>query len=172
MPTKMPIKAPVEPWQLRTPSASAFSLIINFSWPAIGRLLDLDTGIYFLGKGDGPDCEPTDPTSIYILYGGDKDGTIGGETYIVRPGFAFIDGLWTGPTTIELRAGWDGPTNYGQAIVKMTVLERIDGTDYVRDTISFVINPSLRAPGQCAPVVAIATVSIGAGGEVFITIPK
>lgn len=143
-------------------------LYITYSWSSNSPDADLDGGVSFLMAARGLYCFPKDFT--YLSYGGDADGSSGNEEFNVNLGKAFVDGKWIGSTAVQLRAGW---LNLGgQATVTMSTKRFMaDGTS-VNDNnaISFVVNPINRPPEACASPVADATVIIGPGGIVTITV--
>jgi hypothetical protein len=145
-------------------------LIIFFSPSPVSKLADLDCGVYFLGSAQGINCLPKD--DAYIYYSGDASGT-GVEYFTVSLGDSFTDIAWSGSTMVNLRAGWFGDTDYGMGNVTMYTLQCLPGESCrASNTIEFDIDPIASGSGNCPPQVANATVTIGVGGIVTITVTQ
>jgi hypothetical protein len=154
-------------WRLRSDSVDGLVLYVSYQWALNQK--DLDSGIFFLGFAQGYSCSPESTT--YLTFGGDEYN--GGEFYTISLGKAWANGQWTGSTTVELRAGWNGNVNQGLASLTLFTTHLVNGTP-VNDNneITFVIDPPIRLIGQCSPQIAFATVARGLDGTVTITIPK
>jgi hypothetical protein len=145
-------------------------LTVTFSWTFSD--LNLDSGIFFLGFGQGVFC--TTKNTTYLTFSGDNTRFGGSESYTVALGRALADGQWSGSTSVQLRAGWNGAVFLGLATVTMSTERVLANGSVVSDNnvISFSINPRVRRCGQCSLEIAIATVMQGMDGKVMITIPK
>jgi hypothetical protein len=108
----------------------------------------------------------------YIAFSGDSVGSTT-EYFTIDLGLAFSDSAWTGSTIVNLLAGWFGGTDYGEATISMYTYRLVPG-GFVEDRndISFVIDPNFYGDLNCPPLVATATVTIGVGGRVTITVTK
>ena len=103
------------------------SLLITYDWGGTG-VNDLDTGTTFLGTTVGWDCGNG---NAYIEFGGDSQATNGQEVVTINFWQAFLDGLWSSSTTVNLAAGWfTGDNGSGPALVRVRCLS--GGTEYTK----------------------------------------
>jgi hypothetical protein len=157
-------------WTLSADSVQRLDLYIGFQPSGDNQAVDLDGAIYFLGYAQGNFCLPKDKNG-YIYYYGDGNGTAA-EYFSVNLGDAFADLAWSGSTMVNLRAGWYGFIDHGQANVTMYTQRLLSDGTYVYDQnmINFVVDPIAHGAENCPPLVANASVSIGVGGKVTITV--
>jgi hypothetical protein len=130
----------------------------------------LDSGVYFLGSAQGPDCSPKNAT--YLHARGDARGCNGGvENYLIYLGKAFADQKWNGSTTVLLAAGWTNLPQ-GLAVINMSTWRYLaNGTVFWdNNQISFYIEPAKRPTGQCSLQIAVANVVRGTDGKVTVTV--
>jgi hypothetical protein len=145
-------------------------LTVTFSWSF--SQTNLDSGIFFLGFGQGVFCVPGNTT--YLTFSGDNTRFGGSESYTVALGRALADGRWSGSTLVQLRAGWGGSVDYGLATAAIFTKRVLANGSVVSDNneISFSIDPARRSDFKCSLEIAVATVVQGMDGKVTITIPK
>jgi hypothetical protein len=148
----------------RSSSVQDLVLFITYSWSVTRQFADLDGGMYFLGIGRGYDSWPSnDP---YMSRTRDGRGATDREEFNVKLGKALADGKWNGSTTVQLRASWYGRDD-GQANATLSTKRVLPNGTAINDNnaISFGIDPAL---GDT--IVASATVTVGVGGTVTITV--
>ena len=131
LPSPLPSPSP-SPSPLMSPSPSPYdlsgdSLDIYYDWSDTGQN-DLDTSTVFLGANVGWSCPDSGfgaGGTDYLWWDGDNTGTNAVEVVHVYHGLAFVDGLWSGSTTVELYAGWyAGNTGSGPCTVRVLISGR------------------------------------------------
>jgi hypothetical protein len=131
----------------------------------------VDAGVDFLGIAKGPTCDgPYDRNAYIFCFSSVGVSYI--DEFVVTLGPAFRQCAWSGSTTVNLRAGWFGDTDHGLAVVTMSTYQFLPYGSAVEDDneISFVIDPTAYRGASNPPRVATASVNVGAGGNVTITV--